>query len=76
MSRSLSIKGYIEYTTSAGDTFDAMALAAYNDEMQANIIMDANPDYIDVLIFEGGVKLQIPVIETVETPETLAPWRR
>ena len=36
----------------------------------------ANPDLSDVLIFEGGESVRIPIVETVETPETLPPWRR
>ena len=39
-------------------------------------IIEANPDLSDVLIFEGGEAVRIPIVETVETPETLPPWRR
>ena len=38
--------------------------------------VEANPDLSDVLIFEGGEAVRIPIVETVETPETLPPWRR
>lgn len=67
---------YIEYTTRLGDTFDRLALQAYNDEKMAGEIIKANPDYADVLIFEGAVLLRIPVFENAVQSETLAPWRR
>ena len=68
--------GFIEYTAQGGDTFDSIALAAYNEERMASTIITANPDLCDVLIFEGGEAVRIPLVETVETPETLPPWRR
>ena len=68
--------GFIEYTAQGGDTFDSIALAAYNEERMASTIITANPDLCDVLIFEGGELVRIPIVETVETPETLPPWRR
>lgn len=70
------ITGYNVLTTIEGDTFDALALEIYNDEQQASLIIGANLDYCDVLIFEAGVKLRIPIVDEVETPETLPPWRR
>ena len=42
----------------------------------ASTIIEANPDLSDVLIFEGGEAVRIPIVETVETPETMPPWRR
>lgn len=68
--------GYIKYTARGGDTFDLIALAAYNEERMASVIMAANPDLCDVLIFEGGELVLIPIVETVTTPDTLPPWRR
>lgn len=64
------------YITKEGDTFDFLALAAYNEERMASVIISENPDYADVLIFEAGVTLLIPVVENIETPDTLPPWRR
>lgn len=68
--------GFIEYTAQGGDTFDSIALAAYNEERMASTIIAANPDLSDVLIFEGGELVQIPIVEAVATPDTLPPWRR
>lgn len=68
--------GFIEYTAQGGDTFDSIELAAYNEERMASTIITANPDLCDVLIFEGGELVRIPIVETVTTPDTLPPWRR
>lgn len=68
--------GFIDYTAQGDDTFDSIALAAYNDERMASTIIAANPDLCDVLIFEGGEAVRIPIVEQIETPDTLPPWRR
>lgn len=68
--------GFIDYVAQGCDTFDSIALVAYNEERMASVIIEANPDLGDVLIFEGGEAVRIPIVETVETPETLPPWRR
>lgn len=68
--------GFIDYVAQGGDTFDSIALVAYTEERMASTIIEANPDLSDVLIFEGGEAVRIPIVETVETPETLPPWRR
>jgi len=70
------VKGYFDYIATGGEAFDSIAFKAYTEERMAHYIMQANPDLIDVLIFEGGEKLRIPILENVESPETLPPWRR
>ncbi len=71
-----NITGYNTIQTVEGDTFDGLALEFYNDEKQASIIIGANLDHCDTLIFEAGVELRIPIVEDVELPDTLPPWRR
>lgn len=71
-----NITGYQTHVTVEGDTFDALALKYYNEEQLASRIISSNLDYCDVLIFEAGVVLRIPIMDTVDTPETLPPWRR
>lgn len=68
--------GYFEYTAKSGDTWDAIAFMAYKVERMAHHIIQANLAYIDILTFEGGEKLKIPIMDTLETPQTLPPWRR
>ena len=71
-----NITGYNTIQTVEGDTFDGLALEFYNDDKQASLIIGANLDHCDTLIFEAGVELRIPIVEDVELPETLPPWRR
>lgn len=70
------VTAYKDYITSEGDTFDALALQLYNDERLAHYIIEFNPDYADVVIFDANVALRLPIVEDAETPETLPPWRR
>lgn len=74
--RSITTTGYKLWTTRFGDTFDALALGFYGDEKLAHLIIEANLDYADVLIFEDSADLLIPVISESSTPDTLPPWRR
>ena len=76
LSSTALIQSYSIAYAQGGDTFDSIALVAYNEERMASTIIEANPDLSDVLIFEGGEAVRIPIVETVETPETLPPWRR
>ena len=70
------VTGFKIYTTREGDTFDALALSMYGEERLAHYIIEFNPDYADVIIFDANVKICLPVVENAETPETLPPWRR
>ena len=69
------VTSYYEYTTQDGATFDLLALDMYNDERLAHYIIEYNPDYADVIVFEGGAQLKLPVVEEAETSETVPPWR-
>jgi phage tail protein X len=66
---------YYIYETLQGDTFDMIALDFYNDEVYASTIIQANPDYRNILIFDAGIKLIIPIIDE-PTAVTLPPWKR
>lgn len=70
------VTAYKEYTTREGDTFDALALEMYGEETLAHYIIEFNPDYADVLIFDANVALRLPIVEEAEMPDTLPPWRR
>lgn len=64
-----------DYVTRAGDTFDMLALDAYNDEFKAGEIIRANPQYAGIVVFDAGIILRIPYL-TEAAPETLPPWKR
>ena len=69
------VTGYKDYTTREGDTFDALALEMYGEEMLANYIAEFNPDYADVMTLKANVDIPLPNVEGAQTPETLTPWR-
>lgn len=66
---------YFIYTTKAGDTFDILALDAYNEETKATVIIQANPQHAHILVFAAGVELKIPIIEA-SAAASLPPWKR
>ena len=43
---------------------------------KASEIIQANLDYADVLIFDAGVTLLVPVIEETDVQESVPPWRQ
>lgn len=68
--------GYFEYRAKSGDTWDSIAFSVYKTERMSHYIIQANLKYIDILTFEGGEVLKIPIVDQLETPKTLPPWRR
>ncbi len=64
------------YQTKLGDTFDSIAFALLGDEKYTRELMEANPGYLDVVIFSGGGSLTIPDINSSNSiPGNLPPWR-
>lgn len=72
----LKIKEYLIYTTRQGDTWDLIAFLFLHEERKATTLIDLNPKYSDVIVFEAGVKLTIPVFEENISKDTQAPWRQ
>ncbi len=66
---------YIE-TANQGETFDMLAYRLYTEERMSWLLRSYNPQYSDVIIFEGGEKITVPIVSEVESKESLAPWRR
>lgn len=69
------------WRTSAGETFDQIALDVYGSEKYAPQLMMANPEYVHMDMFTGREILRLPVV-TVEDQQSLtsyatsnAPWR-
>lgn len=68
------------YTTIAGDTWDIISKRVYGDDHAFPILMDANQQYIETLIFDGGIILNVPDIENentedISTETDAALWR-
>lgn len=65
-----------KYTTNEGDMFDMIALNFYNEEKMATTIIEANPDYADVVVFDADIELIIPIVQDTDGIETKPPWMR
>ena len=64
------------YTAKTGDMWDSIALKLYGSEKKSTEIMAVNPRLVDIIVFSGGEKVNLPDNIKVAEPETLAPWRR
>lgn len=72
----VSVEGtYIE-TANQGETFDMLAYRLYTEERMSWLLRSYNSQYSDVIIFEGGEEITVPVVSEIESKESLAPWRR
>lgn len=63
------------YYTVQGDTWDSISFELYGTEKYMTMLMNANPQHANVVIFSAGKELFIPVL-TPETSDTLPPWKR
>lgn len=74
-----------KHICSAGETFDSVAMAEYEDEKYACELLNANPALCHIPIFNGGEVLELPVVEIPEDADedateaeympAVAPWK-
>ena len=67
---------YKTHIATVGEMWDQIALKYYGDEMKASFLLANNQEMTDILIFEGGEKVRIPIIQENELITSLPPWRR
>lgn len=73
------MQNFTEYITLAGQRWDTVAYEAYGDVAEVNRIIEANSSVPITATLQEGVRLLIPIVETVapEVDKTLLPpWRR
>lgn len=63
------------YRPNRGETWDLVAFHEMGSEYYMQDLMDANPKYHGVSIFDGTETLDIPYVGE-EQSEYQAPWRR
>ena len=63
------------YTTKSGDMWDSISKAQLGSEKYMSMLIEANEQYSDVVVFSANILLTIPEI-TTPIPEYLPPWRR
>lgn len=61
--------------TTQGDTWDVIAKRIWGNEKLMNTLIEANPSQRFRMVFPAGCILTVPDI-SVESPETVPPWRR
>ena len=63
------------YTTISGDVWDMIAKEQLGGEQYTSLLMRANPEHLNTVVFSAGVSLVLPEV-TTPIPESLPPWRR
>ncbi len=64
-----------KYITVQGDMWDSIAKRLYGTEAALNVLLEANQQYADIVIFPAGYGLTVPEYVAPVT-STLPPWRR
>lgn len=64
------------YTTTQGDTWDAVAFKLWGVEGLFHHLVVANPAHLDVLVFPAGIVLTVPGITIPSKPLELPPWMK
>jgi len=65
-----------KYQTVSGDTWDMIAVKVYPEvggEKLMSVLLEANSEYVETVIFGAGVELVIPEV-SVPVSKTLPPW--
>lgn len=65
------------YTTVSGDTFDLVAYKIYGSCRRVKTLMQANSQYLDILVFPAGIVLDVPELgNEAAVSDSLPPWRK
>lgn len=62
------------YTTTQGDTWDAISFKLWGSDTLLHHLTAANPEHLDVLVFPAGVVLAVPDLVIPPTTMELPPW--
>ena len=55
--------------------WDLIAKRLYNEEASLNVLLEANQQYADIVVFPAGIVLEVPEY-TAPVTSMLLPWRR
>lgn len=72
----MEVTGFIKHVAKTGETPDLLAFKYYNEEFMSSYIIEANVSYNNLVEYEGGEELLIPVFDTLEDDSTQPPWKR
>lgn len=64
------------YRTVAGDVWDMIAYKLYGSTAYTSQLIRANNEYAGTVVFNAGIELVVPEVDTASVSNTLAPpWR-
>ena len=63
------------YITKQGDMFDSISKNIYGDEKYSSVLIQLNPKYRRIIVFEEEVEIIAPYI-TLSNNSTLPPWKQ
>lgn len=64
------------YTTKAGDMWDEIAFKVYGSCSYTSKLIKANPDYAKTYLFQAGVVLSVPELDSADVDSSyVPPWR-
>lgn len=55
-----------KYKTIQGDTWDLISYRLWGSEYLFPLLLDVNSKYRGIIIFDGGIELNVPTIDTSE----------
>ena len=64
------------YETKSGDFWDVISKEVYGSEMHTDVLIEANPKYVDIFRFPAGIELNVPEIDVKPDYNSLPPWKR
>lgn len=64
-----------KYTTIQGDAWDGISFKLYGDEKLSAMLIQANQEHSNIVIFPGGIVLSVPS-KPVDDSNDLPPWKR
>lgn len=66
-----------QYQTIQGDMWDSIAKKVYGTEKAMELLMQANPEYLDTAVLGAGAILHLPQFTAQEQENMMVPpWRR
>ncbi|WP_312523543.1 tail protein X [Anaerospora sp.] len=63
------------YTTVLGDTWDMIAYKLYGNEHLMSVLIEANPQFQEIVLFSADMVIKVPEVATAATT-SLPPWKR
>ena len=65
------------YTTVLGDMFDSIAKQFYGNERRMDVLISANPEHMETVLFSAGTVIRLPELSAEKRrQDTLPPWRK